>query len=166
MKLTAAAAGLRARLAVEPDLITPADSLRRERIPEGTRMRGRRSQKSEATYEKGSDMNVKLPSAVVALALVAGTAAHHGGAVRSGFVTEVQAQSTAPSTEAVPCGPPAKPLASPGQGQTGCQSDGVIRPPVTGDQGVVRPPETSQSMPMPVIPPPGTPGGNPGAQPK
>jgi hypothetical protein len=31
---------------------------------------------------------------------------------------------------------------------------------------VVQPPETSRSMPMPVIPPPGSPGGNPTVQPK
>jgi len=43
--------------------------------------------------------------------------------------------------------------------------DGVIRPPKGVDPGIVAPtPETKS--PMPVIPPPGTPGGPPGPQPK
>jgi hypothetical protein len=110
-------------------------------------------------------MSANLTSALIALTLVAGTGAHDAGAQRAPVV-DIQAQSTVPPTQAAPCGAPDKPLAAPGQGQTGCQSDGVIHPPVTGDQGVVQPPETSQSMPMPVIPPPGSPGGNPNVKPK
>jgi hypothetical protein len=111
-------------------------------------------------------MNANLTSALIAVALVAGTGGHDAAA-QSGPVIDIQAQSTVPPTQAAPCKPPAKPLvAAPGRGQTGCQSDGVIHPPVIGDQGVVQPPETSQSMPMPVIPPPGSPGGNPNVKPK
>jgi hypothetical protein len=41
----------------------------------------------------------------------------------------------------------------------------VMQPPATGDQGVVPPPKTG-SQSTPVIPPPGTPGGNQDIQPK
>jgi hypothetical protein len=44
-------------------------------------------------------------------------------------------------------------------------SNGVIKPPSTGDQGVI-PPPTNGTQSTPVIPPPGTPGGNPNVQPK
>jgi hypothetical protein len=43
-------------------------------------------------------------------------------------------------------------------------SGGVLQPPPTPDAGVVSPPSEGSSMP--VIPPPGTPGGNPKMQPK
>jgi hypothetical protein len=45
------------------------------------------------------------------------------------------------------------------------RSGGVIHPPATGDQGVVPPPNQGISR-TPVIPPPGSPGGNPSVQPK
>lgn len=45
------------------------------------------------------------------------------------------------------------------------RSGGVVRPPATGDQGVVQPPKAG-SQSTPVIPPPGTPGGNQEIQPK
>jgi hypothetical protein len=45
------------------------------------------------------------------------------------------------------------------------RSSGVIHPPPSGDHGVVQPPMQDQSR-MPVIPPPGTPGGNPLVRPK
>ena len=44
------------------------------------------------------------------------------------------------------------------------QSGGVICPPSTGDPDVKAPP--SNGSKMPVIPPPGSPGGNPNVQPK
>jgi hypothetical protein len=113
----------------------------------------------------GSDMNANLPAALLAFTLLAGMTAP-GALAQRGPVIDIQAQSKVPPAQAVPCPPAAKPLSTPGQGQTGCQSDGVIHPPMTGDQGVVKPPETSNSMPMPVIPPPGSPGGNPSVQPK
>jgi len=61
-------------------------------------------------------------------------------------------------TQSEPCDPAQKPL-------SGCSS-GVIRPPVTGDKGVVTPPDQAKAMPMPVIPPPGSPGGDPNVHPK
>ncbi len=45
------------------------------------------------------------------------------------------------------------------------QSPGVIRPPPVGDGGVMTPPNTDKT-PMPVIPPPGPPGGNPNVKPQ
>ena len=45
------------------------------------------------------------------------------------------------------------------------RSGGVIQPPPTGDSGVVEPPNQGTSR-TPVIPPPGTPGGNPKVKPK
>jgi hypothetical protein len=60
---------------------------------------------------------------------------------------------------------------TPDAGQPGSLSDelkrsgGVIRPPPTGDQGVMPPPDIGEQR-MPVIPPPGSPGGNQRVQPK
>ncbi len=45
------------------------------------------------------------------------------------------------------------------------RSGGVIRPPAIHDPGVVSPPNQGVSR-TPVIPPPGSPGGNPNVQPK
>jgi hypothetical protein len=45
------------------------------------------------------------------------------------------------------------------------RSGGVIRPPPTGDKGAVPPPDVGEER-MPVIPPPGSPGGNERVQPK
>lgn len=45
------------------------------------------------------------------------------------------------------------------------RSGGVIRPPATHDRGVVSPPNQGVSR-TPIVPPPGTPGGNPNVQPK
>ncbi len=45
------------------------------------------------------------------------------------------------------------------------RSGGVIHPGPTGDQGVVAPPDKGAGT-TPVIPPPGTPGGNPDLNPK
>lgn len=45
------------------------------------------------------------------------------------------------------------------------RSGGVMQPPATGDQGVVPPPKAGPQS-TPVIPPPGTPGGNQQIQPK
>ena len=44
-------------------------------------------------------------------------------------------------------------------------SQGVLHPPPTGDKNTVTPPATGMGR-TPVIPPPGTPGGNPQVQPK
>ena len=45
------------------------------------------------------------------------------------------------------------------------RSGGVVQPPATGDQGVMPPPKAGPQS-TPIIPPPGTPGGNQAIQPK
>ena len=60
---------------------------------------------------------------------------------------------------------PTIPPASPRGDESLSQSPGVIRPPPVGDRGVMAPPNTDKT-PMPVIPPPGTPGGNPNVKPQ
>jgi hypothetical protein len=45
------------------------------------------------------------------------------------------------------------------------RSGGIIHPPPSADRGVVQPPNQGTSR-TPIIPPPGTPGGNPLVQPK
>jgi hypothetical protein len=60
---------------------------------------------------------------------------------------------------------------TPDAGAPGSLSDelnrtgGVIRPPPTGDRGAMPPPSVGEER-MPVIPPPGSPGGNERVQPK
>lgn len=46
------------------------------------------------------------------------------------------------------------------------KSDGVIRPPVTGTPDMTVPAPVPDPGTTPVIPPPGSPGGNPNVQPK
>ena len=63
--------------------------------------------------------------------------------------------------------PPCEPTTPGAAGPNGCQSNGVIHPPDSGDHGaVITPPDSTKEMPMPVIPPPGSPGGNSTIQPK
>ncbi len=62
--------------------------------------------------------------------------------------------------------PPSGPGGAPGSlSKELNRSGGVIRPPPTHDRGVVTPPNQGVSR-TPIIPPPGTPGGNPNVQPK
>jgi hypothetical protein len=46
------------------------------------------------------------------------------------------------------------------------RSDGVIKPPATGDAEIHVPPKDENAGRMPVIPPPGSPGGRPDIEPK
>ena len=65
-----------------------------------------------------------------------------------------------------PCSPPVSPPnASSDVAKPGCQSDGVIKPPQIEDRSVLQTPDLGPSS-MPVIPPPGSPGGNPNVKPK
>jgi hypothetical protein len=59
---------------------------------------------------------------------------------------------------------PNQPPGSPGESLS--QSQGVIQPPASHDGGGVIAPPNTEKTPMPVIPPPGTPGGNQNVQPK
>jgi hypothetical protein len=62
--------------------------------------------------------------------------------------------------------PPPRPTTTPGSlSQELNRSGGVIQPPPSADRNVMTPPNQGTSR-MPVIPPPGTPGGNPRVQPK
>jgi len=65
-----------------------------------------------------------------------------------------------------PCEPPAS-RANTASNSTvpGCQSNGVIKPPQTGDRSVLAPPDMGTAS-TPVIPPPGTPGGDPNVKPQ
>jgi hypothetical protein len=84
-----------------------------------------------------------------------------------------QNANPAPEQRAVPAPDRAPPESSgsstgPGNGSAGedlARSHGVITPPATGDQSVVPPPRAGGQS-MPVIPPPGTPGGNQDVQPR
>jgi hypothetical protein len=58
-----------------------------------------------------------------------------------------------------------EPTESPRLGNRLSQSKGVICPPKDVDPGIVSSPPPANA-PMPVIPPPGTPGGDPATQPK
>lgn len=76
------------------------------------------------------------------------------------------AAQNAPAADGTPA--PQQPGATAPQGSLSHElnrSNGVIQPPPTGDRGVVKPPNRGASR-TPVIPPPGTPGGNPRIEPK
>jgi len=86
---------------------------------------------------------------------------------QSGSAPETPAQSVPPPSSPLPCEPSGHPPSTPvSSGQKACNSDGEIQPPKTGDEGVIKPPDTGKSAPMPVISPPGSPGGNPNVRPK
>jgi hypothetical protein len=61
--------------------------------------------------------------------------------------------------------PPAAPPASGGSGSDLNRSGGVITPPAGIDPEIKQTPPAAGST-MPIIPPPGTPGGNPAVKPK
>jgi len=84
----------------------------------------------------------------------------------SGAVTQDPAAPQADPTPK-PCAPPSAGATDPSSGKAkpDCQSNGVITPPPIKDQGVLPPPDVNPKS-MPVIPPPGTPGGNPNVKPQ
>jgi len=59
-----------------------------------------------------------------------------------------------------------RPVSPPPAAGTGSQQSGVIRPPTGVDPGMTKPAPDAKDFPMPVVPPPGTPGGNPRVLPK
>ncbi len=102
------------------------------------------------------------------VALLSLSMALPGAALAQSLQTEPQSRQAAPSAPAAP------PSAAPGEGSSNApgslsgalsRSQGVIQPPPTGDSGVVPTPNPGAAS-TPVIPPPGTPGGNPQVQPK
>jgi len=82
-------------------------------------------------------------------------------------VASAQSAGTAPR-QAQPATPRDQDQSADGNGSLSndlSQSRGIVRPPATGDHSVIEPPSTGPHA-MPIIPPPGTPGGNPDVQPK
>ncbi len=100
-------------------------------------------------------MRQNLRFVLLTLTLIAGVGMPGAASAQSALPQQLK---PTPPAQAEPCDPAKKPL-------SGCSS-GVIRPPVTGDKGVVTPPDKGKAMPMPVIPPPGSPGGDQNVQPK
>lgn len=114
---------------------------------------------------------------VLAVATLAGTADS------AGLAEPVQAQVTPPSPanpnaappdrvsppQRAPRAVPQQPgSANPGEplGDRLSRSQGTITPPSNIDPGMTAPPPPTGARSMPVIPPPGTPGGNPTVTPK
>ena len=101
-----------------------------------------------------------------------------GGLLPLALAFDPALAQTPPSTEPPPQGttaPPEKiepgpPIGSPGSGENLgdelTRSRGVIAPPQGVDPGLVKEPPPTGATPMPVIPPPGSPGGNPDVQPQ
>ncbi len=89
--------------------------------------------------------------------------------VAGGFTAAAATQDTQipqPTPAPMPCEPPAGgPKAPSNSNAPGCQSNGVIKPPHTGDRSVLPPPDKGTAS-TPVIPPPGTPGGDPNVKPQ
>lgn len=82
-------------------------------------------------------------------------------------VPPLLAQPREPSDQSPSSNPPGQPSIPPGTTLGGAlsESKGVIPPPRTGDRNALPPPNADVSR-TPVIPPPGSPGGNPNIQPK
>lgn len=93
-----------------------------------------------------------LPSTAIAVALAATT-----------FVGPSRAQTPAPAPlppKTQETGPSTPPTG------TGSMQQGVIRPPATVDPEINKGAPSGERFLMPVLPPPGTPGGNPRVVPK
>jgi hypothetical protein len=94
------------------------------------------------------------------------------------LVSAAAVAQTPPSTEPPPQGStappeevePGPPIGSPGSeeslGDELTRSHGVLTPSQGVDPGLVKEPPPAGATPMPVIPPPGSPGGNPDVQPQ
>ena len=87
-----------------------------------------------------------------------------GGFTAAAATQDTQTPQAKPAP--MPCEPPASgPKAPSNSTVSGCQSNGVITPPQTGDRSVLPPPDMGTAS-TPVIPPPGTPGGDPNVKPQ
>ena len=109
-------------------------------------------------------MTKPLISALVGALALAGTVAgaalaQDGRTLRS--PPRPEATQPAPPDENAP--QPEGSTVPPGEDLS--HSGGVLTPPPSADRGVVKPPSEGTGS-MPVIPPPGTPGGNPSVKPK
>lgn len=103
-------------------------------------------------------------SALVAALVLAGTV---GGAAIAQDTRNLRPQPLPEVTQPPPAGEnapqPEGSTVPPGEDLS--HSGGVLTPPPSADQGVVKPPSEGTGS-MPIIRPPGTPGGNPSVQPK
>jgi len=92
------------------------------------------------------------------LGLLAAALVATGSLAAAASPQDPQTQQAQPAP--MPCEPPAsRPNAPSNSTVPGCQSNGVIKPPQTGDRSVLAPPDMGTAS-TPVIPPPGTPGGD------
>jgi len=110
-----------------------------------------------------------LPAAMVLFSVAA-----MAGAQTQDGTKALPDQAPAPHGQPSPNAPAERPRQPPSSGSSTApgslsreldRSGGVLQPPPTGDQSVVPPPNQGTSR-TPVIPPPGTPGGNPQVEPK
>ncbi len=109
-----------------------------------------------------------LCSAIAVVEAQTQAGAAYTGAAVSG-VRNGQTQPAAPNDDESTA-PPQEPQSGTGAARGSLshelsRSGGVIQPPPSADRGVVSPPNRGASR-TPVIPPPGTPGGNPLVEPK
>lgn len=128
------------------------------------------------TFRRFQNLLPKLPWAACSTALLFGTAVY-GQTTPPVPETPPPAQSTVPAE--IQPGHPAKGNAAPGTPREPAPSPqmalpspqpegkekGVIRPPAVGDAEIRKPPPSSDST-MPIVPPPGSPGGNQNVVPK
>lgn len=82
-----------------------------------------------------------------------------------GDIGAADAQTTTPAHPLPPRSDQTGPTAPP-PGGTGTMEKGVIRPPAAVDPGMTKGTPNPQAFPTPIIPPPGSPGGNQRVQPK
>jgi len=121
----------------------------------------------------GGDMRAFITAALVTVAFTSSVvlaqarepnAAHGSSLIRDGQAMEIAAsgkESTIPQQQ-----PQSGSGKAPGSlSEELSRSGGIIHPPASGDGNVVLPPNQRTSR-TPIIPPPGTPGGNPLVQPK
>jgi glucose/arabinose dehydrogenase len=104
-----------------------------------------------------------LASTMAVFGFAAGASAQGAGQIPPSTSPPAQDQTSPPQSQATPL-----PQQATRPGTTSdqlSQTRGVITPPPTGDHAVVTPPNIGAAS-TPVIPPPGTPGGNPEIQPK
>jgi hypothetical protein len=104
---------------------------------------------------------------IAALGLALAVATH---SFAQGAAPAPPALQNAPAEKVEPAPAPSPPLpnATPDENLSRRleKSDGVITPPATGDAEIHVPPKSENAGSMPVIPPPGSPGGRQDIQPK
>ena len=101
----------------------------------------------------------------LAAPILAGLALTHAGPCRAQTIDQKPAAETPPQTVPEDTRPGRSGNSEEPLGKKLNRTDGVLHPPRGVDPGVAIPPPTTGSS-MPVIPPPGTPGGNTAIEPK